>query len=249
MSLRYTAVASMDGPALEDADQNVERWREKIEVKLDNRQVFFLFFGSAVVACMLFVLGVMVGKRIESRGQANAPVLQDPLAALDRAHQPPPGVAAPEPQLTFPSTLGLGGAPKVKGAGAHALSSLPRVLPKAAPAPKVATAPKPIALAKPMIPAPKPIAAAKPVAAVAPPVDPAKVKGKYTLQLSTVTTSADADALVQKYPGAFVIAADVPGKGMVYRVRLGNYGSYKDAVAAKDSFEKQHSTIALIAAR
>ena len=74
MSLRYTAVASMDGPALEDADQNVERWREKIEVKLDNRQVFFLFFGSAVVACMLFVLGVMVGKRIESRGQADAPV-------------------------------------------------------------------------------------------------------------------------------------------------------------------------------
>jgi DedD protein len=239
MSLRYTAVASMDGPALEDADQNVERWREKIEVKLDNRQVFFLFFGSAVVACMLFVLGVMVGKRIESRGQADAPVLQDPLAALDRAHQPPPGVAAPDPQLTFPSTLGA--APKLKGAGAHTLSSLPKVLPKA-------TVPRPpVALKAPA--APKLIAAAKPAPAVAPPVDPAKTKGKYTLQLSTFTTSADADAFVQKYPGAFVIAADVPGKGMVYRVRLGNYGSYKDAAAAKDSFEKQHSMIALIAAR
>ncbi len=247
MSLRYTAVASMDGPPLEDVDQNVERWREKIEVKLDNRQVFFLFFGSAVVACMLFVLGVMVGKRIESRGQADAPVLQDPLAALDRAHQPPPGVAAPDPQLTFPSTLGS--APKAKGASVHALSTLPKILPKAAPAaPKVATAPKPIAVAKPT-PAPKPIAVAKPAPAAAPPVDPAKAKGKYTLQLSTFTTSADADAFVQKYPGAFVIAADVPGKGMTYRVRLGNYGSYKDAVAAKDSFEKQHSTIALIAAR
>ena len=256
MSLRYTAVASMDGSPLEDVDQNVERWREKIEVKLDNRQVFFLFFGSAVVACMLFVLGVMVGKRIESRGQADAPVLQDPLAALDRAHQPPPGVAAPDPQLTFPSTLGLGGAPRLKGAGAHTLSTLPKVLPKAPAVAKIAPAPapKPIAVAKP-IPAPKPSAAPKPIAvakpapAVAPPVDPAKTKGKYTLQLGTFSTSADADALVQKYPGAFVIAADVPGKGMVYRVRLGNYGSYKDVVAAKDSFEKQHSTIALIAAR
>jgi DedD protein len=246
MSLRYTAVASMDGPALDDADPNVERWREKIEVKLDNRQVFFLFFGSAVVACMLFVLGVMVGKRIESRGQADAPVLQDPLAALDRAHQPPLGVAAPDPQLTFPSTLGLGGAPKVK-AGAHALSSLPKVLPKVA-APKPAPATKPaVALKAPA--APKPIAAAKPAPAVAPPADPAKTKGKYTLQLSTFTTSADADAFVQKYPGAFVVAADVPGKGMTYRVRLGNYGSYKEAVAAKDGFEKQHSMIALIAAR
>jgi septal ring-binding cell division protein DamX len=245
----------MDGPSLEDVDPNVERWREKIEVKLDNRQVFFLFFGSAVVACMLFVLGVMVGKRIESRGQADAPVLQDPLAALDRAHQPPPGVAAPDPQLTFPSSLGLGGTPKMK-ASAHTLSSLPKVLPKAQPAPKVTTAPKPIALAKPVSPAPKPIAAApkpiaaaKPTPAVAPPADVAKAKGKYTLQLTTFTTSADADAFVQKYPGAFVIAADVPGKGKVYRVRLGNYGSYKDAVAAKDSFEKQHSMIALIAAR
>ena len=248
MSLRYTAVASMDASSLEDADQNVERWREKIEVKLDNRQVFFLFFGSAVVACMLFVLGVMVGKRIESRGQADAPVLQDPLAALDRAHQPPPGVAAPDPALTFPSTLGLGGAPKTK-AGAHPLSSLPKVLPKAPAASKIATAPKPIALAKPIAPAPKPIVTVKPAPATAPPVDPAKAKGKYTLQLSTFTTSADAAAYVQKYPGAFVIAADVPGKGMVYRVRVGNYGTYKDAVAAKDSFEKQHSMIALIAAR
>jgi cell division septation protein DedD len=236
----------MDGPALEDADQNVERWREKIEVKLDNRQVFFLFFGSAVVACMLFVLGVMVGKRIESRGQADAPVLQDPLAALDRVHQPPPGVAAPDPQLTFPSTLGLGGAPRMK-AGAHTLSSLPKVLPKAA-APKPAPAAKPPVALKTPAP-PKSIAVAKPAPAVAPLVDPAKTKGKYTLQLSTFTTSADADAYVQRFPGAFVIAADVPGKGMTYRVRLGNYASYKDAVAAKDSFEKQHSMIALIAAR
>ena len=92
MSLRYTAMDSMDAAALSDAaresdresDRNVERWREKIEVRLDNRQVFFLFFGSAVVACMLFVLGVMVGKRIESRGQAEAAPMADPLAALQR---------------------------------------------------------------------------------------------------------------------------------------------------------------------
>ena len=177
-------------------------------------------------------------------------MLQDPLAALDRAHQPPPGVAAPDPQLTFPSTLGLGGAPKIEGQRAHAFVAAEGLAEGSGGAEGRTCAeagrrhaPKPIAAA------PKPIAAAKPAPAVAPPVDPAKAKGKYTLQLSTFTTSADADAFVQKYPGAFVIAADVPGKGMVYRVRLGNYGSYKDAVAAKDSFEKQHSTIALIAAR
>ena len=70
----------MDEPALRD----VERWKDKIEVRLDNRQVFFLFFGSALCACMLFVLGVIVGKRLESRGRAAAPEVQDPLAVLDR---------------------------------------------------------------------------------------------------------------------------------------------------------------------
>jgi cell division septation protein DedD len=228
MSVRYTAVDSMDAPALavaNDVDRNVERWREKIEVRLDNRQVFFLFFGSAVVACMLFVLGVMVGKRIESRGQAEAAPLADPLAALDRAHQPPPGVAAPEPALTFPRTL----------AGSQA----------AAPPPKAKPAAHAIVAAAP--PAPK-AAPAKP--APAPPVaEPAKSKGKYTLHLSTFATPAEADAFAQRYPGAFVVAGPVPGKGMVYRVRYGNFGSFKEAATAKETFEKQHNMIALVAAR
>ena len=50
MTVRYTAVDSMEEAALRDVDRNAERWRDKIELRLDNRQVFFLFFGSAVVA-------------------------------------------------------------------------------------------------------------------------------------------------------------------------------------------------------
>ncbi len=45
------------------------------------------------------------------------------------------------------------------------------------------------------------------------------------------------------------MSGDVPGKGMVYRVRYGNFGSFKEATAAKDGFEKQHNMIALVAAR
>jgi cell division protein FtsN len=105
MSLRYTGEATMDEPALRD----VERWKDKIEVRLDNRQVFFLFFGSAMVACMLFVLGVIVGKRLESRGRAEAPAIEDPLAVLDRFG----AVTTPSPMpstLTFPRAL-IGGGP------------------------------------------------------------------------------------------------------------------------------------------
>jgi hypothetical protein len=263
MSVRYTAEAIMDAPALRDVDRqgggapgvlNVERWREKIEVRLDNRQVFFLFFGSALVACMLFVLGVMVGKRIESRGQADAPVMADPLAALDRARQPPPGVAAPDQPLTFQSSLVSASSGSKAKASAHASSpaGLPRPLaPRAAP------------------PVPKPLAARTAAAELKPPVvrttpsetkpavpkaatavaDPVKGKGKFTLHLSTFGTADEAQAFAQKYPGAFVVTAEVPGKGTAYRVRYGNYASFKDAAAAKDSFEKQHNTIALVAAR
>ena len=98
--------------------------------------------------------------------------------------------------------------------------------------------------------APKPLAPAV-VASVAPAPapDPTKVKGKFTLHLSTFTTAEEANLFVKRYPGAFVIAGDVAGKGMTYRVRYGNFASFKDATAAKESFEKQHNTIALVAAR
>jgi cell division septation protein DedD len=88
--------------------------------------------------------------------------------------------------------------------------------------------------------------AAKPVAVAA---DAPKGKGKFTLHLSTFATADDASAFADKYPGAFVVAGEVPGKGTAYRVRYGNFASFKDATAAKESFEKQHNLIALVAAR
>src|SRR3954470_10841293 len=108
----------MDEPALRDVDRNLGNvgnvgWNDKIEVRLDNRQVFFLFFGSALCACMLFVLGVIVGKRLESRGRAAAPEVQDPLAVLDRINSVGLGASSTasaamkpaEPALTFPNAL------------------------------------------------------------------------------------------------------------------------------------------------
>ena len=286
MTVRYTAIDSMEESALRDVDRNAERWRDKIELRLDNRQVFFLFFGSAVVACMLFVLGVMVGKRIESRGQAAAPELQDPLAALDRAHKPAAGVAAPAPQLTFPNTL-IAPPTRPKSATVKLAVAAPVAKPVPAPAPVAKPVLAPVAVAKPVpaavaksVPAlapqllkpiapaagpqpPRPIApvaapskpgapaaaAASKPGAMAPAADPVKSKGKFTLHLSTFATADEASAFAQRYPGAFVVSGEVPGRGMTYRVRYGNFPTFKDATGAKDSFEKQHGTIALVAAR
>src|SRR5215470_14707601 len=65
--------------------RDMHRWKDKVELSLDGRQIFFLFFGSAVAACLIFVLGVLIGKRLEARALAlTPPPVEDPLAALDQ---------------------------------------------------------------------------------------------------------------------------------------------------------------------
>src|ERR1044071_8268938 len=64
-----------------------ELYKDKIEVSLDGRQIFYLFFGGAVIVGLVFVLGVLVGRRVEARGHLDRAETQaetDPLAALDR---------------------------------------------------------------------------------------------------------------------------------------------------------------------
>jgi cell division protein FtsN len=70
-------------PARDPADL----YKDKVEVSLDGRQIFYLFFGGAVVVGLVFVLGVMVGRRVEARGHVDpvrTAAAADPLAALDR---------------------------------------------------------------------------------------------------------------------------------------------------------------------
>src|SRR5438105_11386758 len=90
--------------------RDLERWKDKVELSLDGRQIFFLFFGSAVAACLIFVVGVLCGKRMEARAlkQRPAPV-EDPLAALDQL-----GDVAETDGLTFHRTLTRGAQPAPK---------------------------------------------------------------------------------------------------------------------------------------
>jgi len=278
----YTSGTAMEDRGLRD----IERWRDKIEVRLDNRQVFFLFFGSALVACMLFVLGVIVGKRLESRGRAVSPEIEDPLALLDKvATSPRPAQSG----VTFPQAL-FGPASKAstdKHAQKNAIatnaedeSASHKTLALAKPSEGSALAPaatpptaenKP-APAKPAAKADSKTAAAvvaekssEPVPSKAKPADvkeskPAviptvaaagdsKSKGRYSLQLSSFQDKSEAETFAQKFEGErpYMVVSEIPGKGTWYRVRVGDYASAKDALAAKLSFEKKHSVIAYVA--
>src|SRR4029453_2545873 len=63
-----------------------ERYKDKMGASLAGRRFFYLFFGGAVIVGLVFVLGVMVGRRVEARGhtdRARVAATVDPLAALD----------------------------------------------------------------------------------------------------------------------------------------------------------------------
>ncbi len=56
--------------------------KDKVEFTLDNRQIFFLFFGLSVVGCFVFAMGVMVGKRGELQ-ELQEVAQQDSIVLLD----------------------------------------------------------------------------------------------------------------------------------------------------------------------
>ncbi len=221
-----------------------ELFKDKVEITLEGRQVFYLFFGGAVIASLVFVLGVMVGKRVEARAHvgdtAGTTAASDPLAALDE----------------------LGAEPG--GAGLTYAEELTRPLPAVAPPPPVPVAEprtepeaKAEARAEPKAdakraPEPKADADAKSAgdgdteAEAKPEAD----KRKYTLQLSSFRDRAEAEQFMAQVSSAgyrpYITEAAVDGKGTWYRVRLGSYASYDEALEAKGKFETAQKMIAYV---
>jgi DedD protein len=122
--------------------RDAHRMKEKFDVSLDNRQIVSLLIAGIVVMGAVFVLGVVVGKKLAGNAQtASAP---DLLSALDANAQALQEVQK-EPPLTFQDELTRKAAsepePKpAKGASAKPAAAAPT--PKPAPA-AAAPAPKP----------------------------------------------------------------------------------------------------------
>lgn len=244
-----------------------ELYKDKIEVSLDGRQVFYLFFGGAIIAGLVFVLGVMVGKRVEARAhldRAATTAARDPLAALDRLATDGPN------ELSFRAALTGGAAPasdvdrqiaeiektRAQAAGQAAATPVTPAKPADKAEAKPAAKPADKAEAKPEAkpadgkpaaddkPDPKPVASP---AEVDPPKKPA---GKFTLQLSAFQDKGEAETFLAEVKAegfeAYLTEATVPDKGTFFRVRLGNYPSYDDAVAAKSEFERKVKKIAYV---
>jgi len=192
------------------------RVRDRVELFLDGRQIASVVVGALVLLGVVFVLGLNVGRQLAvkqleaSRG--------DSLAALD---QPPRAAAPPADGLTFHDRL--------------TRDRLPQADPPA-PAP-----PAPLAVAAAVDPSPRPSPArADPRPAARPeakpetrpePVGASAARGSYTVQVISTSSRSEADRLAAKLKehSPRVEEAEVAGKGRLYRVRVGAFGSKPEA--------------------
>jgi cell division septation protein DedD len=73
----------------------------------------------------------------------------------------------------------------------------------------------------------------------------------FTLQLSAFPERGDAEEFSRKIQAAgyrpFVVQSEIPGKGIFYRVRVGDYATRQAAIDAKTEFERKQRLIAYVA--
>jgi DedD protein len=242
------------------------RMKEKYDLSLDSRQVVSLLVAGIVVLGAVFVLGVLVGKKLAgSQRMDRAPDLLSALdqksAALERARA--------APTLTFQEEL-------TADAGVARVAVKPE-------APKVAEkkpdagaklsearseSTKPGAERKPDAPA-KPAEAkgeaSKTVAeATAKPADAGSVAtrtmaaapgttpiGPWTLQIGASQHREDAERMAsrlrEKGYAPYIVTAEVPGKGTFYRVRMGSFATREAAGRYLEDFRRETKSEAFVA--
>jgi DedD protein len=219
-------MARMFVPGRGEAMRDNSKASGRFELSLDARKVAGVLAGSLVLLGMAFALGSSYGAKAVRLPAAAT--LKDPLARLDEPIAAPPredeslraheALTAPRAEalpVVKPAAAAIE-RPTAAAAGVGGSGAEPPVPPREAggrsrsePAPK----------------APPPATKSKGATAVA-------ARHGYTIQVASVAHRADAEKVARRHKGrhARVVAADVPGKGRVWRVLVGSYSS-RDAAS------------------
>lgn len=183
--------------------RDVHRMKEKYELSLDNRQIVTLTVGGLVVVAAVFVLGVVVGKKLSTDNQrAAAPDLLaalDQRAALDSKQKR-------DASLTFQDELTKKPEPIVEA--------------KQIEAPPAARPELPVVVAR--APEPKPAAAAERV-------EPAVAEAKAP-ELPVVVARAELPVVELKEPRPVPSGAEAPQEAVPTRINT-DAGALRDAIA------------------
>jgi len=221
------------------------------EIQLSGKQLVFLFMSAVVLAVVIFLLGVSVGRGV--RGSVASASTADVGAPTDTtASAAPAGTKVTPADLGYREKLQEPGGAGAAGAAAAATSSArPAETPATTPPPATPnpTSTKPTdkpnfsamaedpSKAKPPTPTstPKPTPtkpvtpppAAKPAPAVAAPAAKSNDAGWF-LQFGAFSTKGAADAVIRDLKGKGYTASAV-SSGTLFKVRMGPYADRADA--------------------
>ncbi len=206
------------------------------EIQLSGKQLVFLFMATTIVAVVIFLCGVQVGRNVRTVRIADT---SEPVAASSPAPAPaastapatsgPQAAEPPAPPQEVDTSLSY--AERLQSDKAPKEELKLREEPTPAPAQPVASAtakttPPPVA-AKPATPA-----------ATAPP----SRSGAWVIQVNALTNRGAADAMARRLSGkgypAFVLAP-ASGAPVVYRVQVGRYTDRREAEQVARRLEKE----------
>jgi cell division septation protein DedD len=225
------------------------------EIQLNGKQLVFLFMAATVVSVVIFLCGVLVGRgvRAERGAAADAASLTDvPVADATTAGSAPapagsdPRVAAPPAaavdDLTYFSRLEKSQPPteQLKPPSPQAAARTTEVVEAAAPARQASTPPTSLTR-QPPAPAAASARPPSPQTASARQADAAGKPG-YVVQLAALNSRGEADAMAKRlasrgYEAYVQDPAD--GAPAIYRVRVGNYPTRREAETVAAKLEKE----------
>lgn len=203
------------------------------EIQLSGKQLVFLFMAVVVIAVVIFLTGVQVGRGVLA--QRGLPEASGTVAEAGEEPPLPPASAGQGSDAPITANEKLSYAERLNAATP---ASEPLKATEPAPA-EAAPTPKPEAPA-PAEPAPATAAPAAPAASAS-----SEPPGTgYAIQVAALRERNEADVIVKRLAGkgypAYVVAP-APGAPSVYRVRVGKYKDRREAdtVAARLTKEEQ----------
>jgi len=220
------------------------------EIQLSGKQLVFLFMATTIVAVVIFLCGVQVGRGVKAPAtDSPETVIAATLPSSSRTAPPatpqagPPAAEPPAPakeeDLSYAKRLQDEGQPteKVKP---HA-DTPPASAPPPVTTATASTPPPPVAAAA-HKDAPQPVAkeaTPKPSAAAAP---SAGRPGVWVVQVQALKDQSAASALAQRLVGkgypAFVLSP-ASGAPSIYRVQVGRYNDRREAEQIARRLEKE----------
>jgi cell division septation protein DedD len=233
------------------------------EIQLNSKQLVFLFMATAVVASIIFLSGVMVGRGVravkepfEGTGTLSAQAAEPPVGGGTEVHPaaevpsttPSARSQAANDELSYYNRLGAAGSPKETLKPASPTPERPAADLRAKPA---AAAPLPPPAAQPARPSDSALKnspaktpgnppAESPVAGDARAAEPAG--GVFSVQVGALRNRAGADAIVKSLAAkgydAYVVGPQ--GSSSLYRVRVGKYKDRRDAEELMRRLEKEN---------